>query len=46
MAGPYTAKTVRRHSQASPSVEHPRQTGQGKTEENMAKNDARRGQRS
>jgi len=40
MAGPYTAKTVRRHSQASPKVEPPKQTGQGKTEEYMTKNDA------
>ena len=31
MAGPYTAKTIRRHSQASPRVESPRQMGQGET---------------
>jgi len=29
MAGPHTAKTLQRHSQASPTVEFPRQTGQG-----------------
>ena len=34
--GHYTAKTVRRHSQASPRMEPPKQTGQGKTEEYMA----------
>jgi len=33
MAGTRTAKTVRRHSQASPRVESPRQKGQGETEE-------------
>ena len=38
MAGPYTAKTIRRHSQTSPRVESPRQTGQGETKEYMAKN--------
>jgi len=32
MARPYTAKTLRRHSQASPRVESPRQTGQEETE--------------
>jgi hypothetical protein len=41
MAGPYAAETVRRHSQTSP-----RQTGQGETEEHMAKNGTWRGQRS
>jgi len=46
MAGPYTAKTTRRHSQASPRVESPRQTGEGETKEYMAKDGARRGQRS
>jgi len=46
MAGPYTAKTARRHSQAGPRVEPQRQTGQGETEEYMAKNGARRDQRS
>jgi len=46
MAGPYTAKTTRTHSQASPRVESPRRTGQGETEEYMTKNGARRGQRS
>ena len=46
MAGPYTAKTDQRHSQASPRVEPPREMGQGKTEEYMAKNDAQRDQRS
>jgi hypothetical protein len=40
MAGPHTAKTTRRHSQAGPRAESPRQTGQGETEEHMAKNGA------
>jgi len=39
MAGPYTVKTTC-HSQASTRVESPRQTGQGETEEYMAKNGA------
>jgi hypothetical protein len=38
MAGPYTAKPIRRHSQTSPRVESPRQIGQQETEEYMAKN--------
>ena len=42
---PYTAKTIRRHSQASPRVESSRQTRQRQTEEHMAKNGARGGQR-
>jgi hypothetical protein len=46
MAGPYTRKTVRRYSQASSRVESPRKTGKGETEEYMAKNGARKGQRS
>jgi hypothetical protein len=46
VGGPYTAKTVRRQSQASPRVQFARQTGQGDTDEYMAKNGARRGQRS
>jgi len=40
MAGPYTAKNTQRHSQASSRVESPRQTGQGETEEYMAKKGA------
>jgi len=46
MAGPYTTKTTQRRSQASPRVESPRQMGQVETEEYVAKNVARRGQRS
>jgi len=45
-AGPYTEKTTWRHSQESPRVESPRQMGQGETDEDMAKNSARTGQRS
>jgi hypothetical protein len=37
MAGPYTAETIRRHSQTSPRVQSPRQTGQRETEEHMAR---------
>jgi hypothetical protein len=46
IAGPYTAETVRRHSQTIPRVEPPRQTGQRETEEHMAKSGAWKGQSS
>jgi hypothetical protein len=45
MAGPYTAENLRRHSQTSPRVELPSQSGQGETEEHMAKYGAWRGQK-
>jgi len=38
MAGPYTAKNIRQHSQTIPRAESPRQMGQKETEEYMAKN--------
>ena len=46
MAGSYIAKTTQHHGQANPRVESPRQMGQVETEEHMAKNSTRRGQRS
>ena len=46
MPGPYIAETDRQHNQTIPRVDRPKQKGQRKTEEYVAKNGAWRGQRS